>query len=290
MKASASLLAKVIRLAKGEALGAGALKGEVFARMIEEGVLRPLTNGSRVRYRAVHSQVLRGFMEANLGIDNLEEAYEVLSQNDASRSQLVRSTGDSKYRASRSFTGFLVTSFSPVEASLAGKRIVIDPPPGSFLFIADYQHFAVDPDVVIVGVENAENFRCVSSQKYLFEGLGSVLFVSRYPQQQSKDLLRWLMGIPNRYVHFGDLDLAGINIYQTEFYARLGERASFLLPPDFRQRLSRGSRERYDVQLPRFGNLHLLDARLQPLVDAIHELHRGYDQEGFILPHDPTPR
>jgi len=35
------------------------------------------------------------------------------------------------------------------------------------------------------------------------------LFVSRYPQTQSKDLLNWLQSIPNPYLHFGDFDLTG---------------------------------------------------------------------------------
>jgi hypothetical protein len=28
--------------------------------------------------------------------------------------------------------------------------------------------------------------------------------------------------------------------------------------------------------------MRVLDVRVQPLVDLIHECHRGYDQEGYI--------
>ena len=61
----------------------------------------------------------------------------------------------------------------------------------------------------------------------------NVLFVSRYPQ--SADLREWLIKIPNRYIHFGDFDLAGICIYQSEFYKFLGDRAGFLIPEDIRR-------------------------------------------------------
>lgn len=65
-----------------------------------------------------------------------------------------------------------------------------------------------------------------------------VLFVSRYPQ--SKDLCAWLKMIPNRYIHFGDFDLAGVSIFLSEFYSELGERAEFYIPADVEQRLQMG--------------------------------------------------
>ena len=91
------------------------------------------------------------------------------------------------------------------------------------------------------------------------------IFVSRYPQNAS--LYRWLEDIPNRYIHFGDFDLAGINIYQTEFYNRLGKRASMLVPSDIDQRLK---------------SIKIIDSRVQPLYDLIMKYHRCYEQEGYI--------
>ncbi|MCR5659112.1 MAG: hypothetical protein K6G25_07280, partial [Bacteroidales bacterium] len=101
--------------------------------------------------------------------------------------------------------------------------------------------------------------------------------------EQSKDLLKWLQSIPNQYIHFGDLDLAGIAIYENEYYCHLGERASFFVPLDFEQRISEGSLKRYNVQYNRFGNLDIKDLRLQNLLSCIHHYHKGYDQEGFLL-------
>ena len=51
---------------------------------------------------------------------------------------------------------------------------------------------------------------------------------------------------------------------------------------DARERLLKGSTARYDDQYQHFRNMQITDARVQPLVDLIHECHRGYDQEGFI--------
>ena len=135
-----------------------------------------------------------------------------------------------------------------------------------------------------MGIENMENFRRIRQQKKLFESvLGNMplLFVSRYPQ--STDLRNWLMGIPNRYVHFGDFDLAGIHIFLTEFQKYLGDRASFLIPSDIEQRLTQGSATRYNIQYNKFHTLRCTDTILQSLIELIMNYHKCYDQEGYII-------
>ena len=151
------------------------------------------------------------------------------------------------------------------------------------MFIADWRQFTVPDDVVVVGIENMENFRLIRLQRLLFESvLGDVplLFVSRYPQ--SVDLRSWLQDIPNRYVHFGDFDLAGVNIYLTEFKRYLEDRASLFVPPDIEERLRNGTQKRYDDQYQRFRDLRSEDSEVQALIDLINKYHRGYDQEGYI--------
>ncbi len=142
---------------------------------------------------------------------------------------------------------------------MQSKPFTIAPPEGSFVFIADYENFEIPQNVIVVGIENMENFRYIRRQKKLFQDYlikcfgdsnythASLLFVSSYPQ--SSDLVKWLQNSKNLYIHFGDLDLAGIHIYLTEFFAKIDDRASFLIPPDAENRISNGSRERYDHQL-----------------------------------------
>lgn len=89
--------------------------------------------------------------------------------------------------------------------------------------------------------------------------------------------------IPNRYIHFGDLDLAGVQIYLREYYDVLGDRAEFLIPSDFDKRIKTGNPERYDVQYQQCKNMRITDPRVKQLVESIHSHHRGYDQEGLII-------
>lgn len=125
----------------------------------------------------------------------------------------------------------------------------------------------------------------IRQQRRLFESMlrdNPLLFVSRYPQ--STDLRKWLMNIPNHYVHFGDFDLAGISIFLSEFHSYLGsERSSFFIPKDIEHRLKSGSMRRYNEQFQRFNHIKSDNQELQELIRLIHFYKRGYDQEGYIV-------
>lgn len=283
MKKTAALIEKLIRLAGGEPLPASSLKGDWFEQMQSDGILLTVTHGSRKSLRVSDVSVFRQYLASQFDIRDLEQTLSLFSDEDANRAALVAATGDSKFLMRRAFQGFLMNSYQPIPALLGGHEITIHPTEGSFMFIADYEHFVIPQDVVVVGIENAENFRYVASQQYLFQRYGSVLFVARYPQEQHKDLIRWLQSIPNHYVHFGDLDLAGIAIYEHEYYRHLGARASFFIPADYEQRIADGSTERYNAQLAQYGRMAVADKRVQPLLDCIHQYHKGYDQEGYIV-------
>ncbi len=286
MKITAALTEKLLRLAKGESLPASALTGEWFRKMLADGVLVISAKGSRKSMRAIDGQSFRQYLASRFDIRDLEAYHELTVDRTASRAEQVKISGDSKVRQHRTFLGFMVNSYEPIPVSLAGKQFMLLPEDGTFVFIYDFRTFTVPEDVIVVGVENAENFRYVRQQKWLFDSYfpeGSrLLFVSRYPQEQSHDLMEWLCGIPNRYVHFGDLDLAGIHIYVTEYFRHLGQRASFLISADYEERIAAGSWERYECQYARFGKMEITDPRLSPLAACIHRHHRGYDQEGYI--------
>ena len=149
------------------------------------------------------------------------------------------------------------------------------------LFVADWSHFEIPKEVLVVGIENMENFRRIHEQRYLFPINRPILFVSRYPQ--STDLRNWLQNISNDYLHFGDFDLAGMRIFETEFHKFLGNRASFFIPANIETRISNGSTERYNTQYAKFKSYIPKDTRLLPLYNMINHYHRCYDQEGYII-------
>ena len=361
-------------LSRGEWVSARRIPAELLRELKDKQLLTARQHGSRIAYRAADPQ-------------EIGRLYSLVDPSTLStRAQLVEAFGDSKIRAIRSCPGFPVNVYRPLSVELgpadeSGRRprILLGPVEGAFTFISDWQNFRIPADVLVVGVENMENFRKVSRQKHLFEGYGKgssgrgfeagevagevalretqtgfgvgfgsggdgcdegfggggdgcdegfgvgfggggdgcdegfgvgfggggdgcdgrgapILFVSRYPQ--SGDLVAWLKSIPNRYLHFGDFDLAGISIFLTEFRIPIdgtpdsGGRTEFFIPDGIEELLEKGSPERYQDQVERFQTLleRLLslaphDTQLRHLVSLIHSHRRGYDQEGLLPPH-----
>jgi len=285
----ASLIQAFSALRAGETVPYSRFPADVAEELLLEGGVRSIVHGSRKSLKLVSRAAYDVYLRSKgLQPEKLDETVETL-RNPSSRSEQVRLTGDSKAVALRSCPGFPVNVISPLSVRLGERKLLLCPCPGSFLYISDFHHFRIPSDAIVVGVENMENFRLPERQMAVWEqireqfgegGVPPLLLVSRYPQ--SKDLVNWLQEIPNQYVHFGDFDLAGIHIFLTEFYRHLGERAAFFVPDDIETCLARGSRERYDTQFARFGQMDIADPRLEPLVQLIHRFQMGYDQEGYI--------
>jgi hypothetical protein len=265
----------------GESIAASTLRKDFTETLMAEGLLTVQTHGSRRAFRAIDAKALKKYLQARY--EELRTFGDDMSTYYETRSEQAFETGNSKLVKIRSCPGFPVNSYDPIVCTLCGDDFVVNPPEGSFVFIDDWRHFAIPDDIVVVGIENMENFRMIRKQRSLFESvLGDkpLLFVSRYPQ--SSDLCNWLLSIQNKYVHFGDFDLAGINIFLTEFYKNLGVRSSFLIPSDIELRLSKGSSTRYNEQYGKYHTLSCDIPNLQSLIDIINKYHRGYDQEGYI--------
>lgn len=253
----------------------------------QEGLVLARVNGSHCKYfvSGAMREACRMFIAQQFGLRCSLEEWIAASEKPAARAELVELTGDSKSRSVRTFRGFLVNSYTAIDATLKGNSFPVDPIVGSAIFVNDTDGFEVPSDVVVVGMENAENFMQIRRQKNLFDDLlpgCRLLFVCRYPQNTAADLRAWLLRISNPYIHFGDFDLAGIHIYLSEFYAYLGERSSFLIPKDIEERLRGGNSALYDQQYAKFRDIKVTDVRLQPLVDMIHRYRKGYEQEGYI--------
>lgn len=278
-----AISASIQALLAGELVAGSRLNSKLLDELLAEGLLLVVSRGSRKSYRARDAEALKRFL-----IDK-DESFRIIEANASdSRATMAAETGNSKLVMVRSCPGFPVNSYEPIECFLDENPFVVNPQEGSFLFVSDWENFTIPEDVVVIGIENMENFRMIRRQRTLFDRYlhnhalsDKVLFVSRYPQ--STDLRKWLCTISNHYLHFGDFDLAGINIFLYEFQQYLGkERSSYLIPDDIECRLKSGSRKRYDEQYYRFKDIKSDVCELQQLIDLIHHERKAYDQEGYI--------
>ena len=290
----ASLIQAFALLREGETVAFSRFPSDVVDELLLEGGVSSIVRGSRKSLKVVSRAAFDVYLRSKgLQPDKLQETVTVLSGADSRASQ-VQLLGDSKAVAVRSCPGFPVNVIGPLSVRLGERKLLLCPCPGSFLYISDFLQFRIPSNALVVGVENMENFRLPERQTAVWEeireqfggdGVPPLLLVSRYPQ--SRDLVTWLQGIPNFYVHFGDFDLAGVHIFLNEFYRYLGpSRSAFYVPSDLSDleaRLSSsGSRERYQDQFKRYGRMPVPDPRLEPLIALLHRHQKGYDQEGYV--------
>lgn len=278
---------KLILLQKGEKIPSSKFQHSVIDTMLSNGILEQQIQGRSKKLIFLRSpERLDDYLLNHFGINNLHDYCSLSKMFETKRSDLVVVSSDSKLRKTRTFKGFLVNSYFPILATLNNEPISIYPTNGSFQFVYDFEYFTIPSDITIVGIENPENFRYIDKQRYLFEEL-KPLFVSRYPQNQNKDLLKWLQSIPNSYLHFGDFDLAGIGIYLNEYKKTLAEKATFFVPDNIEKLLSEyGSIDRYHNQTENFKLESNDECKLKLLFKLIHKYKKGLDQELYIKAED----
>ena len=273
-----SIAEKLTGLQNGEKIPFSKLKHSVIESMIDNGILKKQIQGrSKTLIYLSNKNSLSNYLKNHFGIDNLENYIVAFNKEDLSRGEAIEVSSNSKLKSIRTFKGFLVNCFEPVECVLNNKQITIEPQEGTFTFIYDYDSFTPSSDITIVGIENPENFRHIEKQRKLFNDI-KPLFVSRYPQ--TKDLVKWLQTIPNNYLHFGDFDFAGLNIYFNEYKKHLHDKAAFFLPPDIEQLISTiGNRDNYNKQSIQFDKTKVIEENILTLIRLIEKYKKGLEQE-----------
>lgn len=268
---------KLLLLQNGEKIPFSKMKHTSIDTMLDNGILKKQILGrSKALIYVNNRNSLNAYLQNHFGIEDLE-TYIIFAKEGTSRAEAIKISSNSKLKSIRTFKGFLVNSYEPVEGVLNNERIIIEPKEGAFTFIYDYESFIPSADTTIVGIENPENFRHIQKQQKLFKNIRP-LFVSRYPQ--NKDLIRWLSVIPNDYIHFGDFDFAGLNIYWNEYKKSLLKRAVFLLPDGIEELICKyGNRETYNNQILQINTKVIDEKNVLALIEMIEKYKKGLEQE-----------
>jgi hypothetical protein len=283
MKIPVAIVENLILLQNGEKIPASKMKHSIVNEMLDSGILKKQIQGrSKALIYLSNKQSLHAFLQNHYGISDLEKYITTLKSNELTRAAAITASSDSKLKKVRTFKGFLVNCYEPIRAKINEKEMMINPIEGTFQFIYDFENFTVPQEITVVGIENPENFRQIDRQKYLFENINP-LFVCRYPQNRSKDLLKWLQSIPNQYLHFGDFDFAGIGIYLNEYKKYLADKANFFVPGNIEQLFKKyGNRRLYNKQKINFDTKIITEEVLKELITLIHKYKKGLEQEILI--------
>ena len=281
MKLTLKIAKVLVQLINGESIPNHSAKSRLIDDLVSENIIT--RKGKHKKSLELINKVdLHTYLANQLQINNLNKYILALENENSTRAELVKITTDSKKSKERAFKGFLMNSYSPIKAELNNETIIINPIKGSFVFIYDYESFIIPKEITVIGVENAKNFSQIQEQKYLFKNINP-LFVSRYPQNQNKDFIKWMNSIPNKYLHFGDFDIAGIGIYLNEYKKHLIAKATFFIPENIKSDLrNNGNRERFDNQKINFKISDIKEPKILELIEIIQLEKKGLDQEYYI--------
>lgn len=281
MKLPIHLAQKLVQLTDGETLPSSTANHSIIEELVAEGIIERTGRIQKI-IQLVNRDALFQYLQNKYGINNLEKYIEVTQKENVQRSELIEVSSNSKLKIIRTFKGFLINGYIPIKVMLNGNETMFNFTEGIFQFLYDYDNFIPEKNITIVGIENTENFRWITKQKHLFTDI-KPLFVSRYPQNQSKDLIKWLQSIPNNYLHFGDFDFSGIGIYLNEFKKHLGEKAQFFIPINIEELIiSYGNKNLYNQQKLNFSKKIYIEENILRLIEIINRNKKGLEQEIFI--------
>jgi len=280
MKLSLKIAKVLVQLINGESIPNSLAKSSLIDALVAENIIHRKGKHKK-SLELINEKGLHTYLANQLQIKDIYGYISLKENPNATRAESTKITTDSKISSERVFKGFLVNSYTSITAELNNKQIIINPQKGSFIFIYDYESFKIPKEVTVVGVENTKIFSQINKQKYLFNKVNP-LFISRYPQNQSKDFIKWMKSIPNHYMHFGDFDIAGIGIYINEYKKHLSEKASLFIPKNIKIDLKKGNRERYDKQRINFKIDDIQEPKVLDLIELIKKEKKGLDQEYYI--------
>lgn len=279
-KPSRSFVRQLLRLLDGETLNASAFGNRrLLDKMIEDRVLvRTVTGRGRSKISCPNPESLENHLRLQFGITDLEAYFNLLGQDVRDGEESLKAARSTKTLRTASLQGFFIKAFG-TGISIGGSRLGLLPA-GAEYFLSDFSALEIQPEAMVVGVENPECFQKAARLLHLFPD-GPLVFVLRF---YSNALLSWLESVGNPYLHFGDFDPAGIGIYCNEYLKRLGEgRCRFFVPENVETLIAGGQSELFDRQQsgwPPQGGIEQPD--LLRLIDLINRYGKGVEQECLL--------
>lgn len=273
----------LIELCEGRAVARVRFKKNNLIQVMEDsGLVVVSKDGKSYLYTAINIKKMEAFVKRILNVEDPAAYLEILEKKaaggDLTRSDVSKATNDSKRLGEEVMKGFKVNVIEAQDVVYGGEKIILQAARGMCIEIQDWKKLSLPDDVTVVGVENYETFMYIKDYAHLFDAGGRMIFIFRdtlTPGAYGR-VREFLLEVPNRYVHFGDLDLGGVCIYLNEFRKVLGDRASMLVPEGYEELLRHGDQKLYQHELRPDVSL---DERVAPLVDMIIRCKTGVEQE-----------
>ncbi|HIP11076.1 MAG TPA: hypothetical protein EYG73_00020 [Arcobacter sp.] len=230
------------------------------------------------------TKALIGVLKSNgYEVDSIQDIDFFIKQGKKpiSRDEIADNYTDTKRVESKSFNGLMVSTFDKLEVKYNDKMQYLYPIEGTGLFLHYTSKLELDDDIIVVGVENPQVVWYINRYRHLFNQDKKYLFLS-ISEYKTNYQYKWLENINNEYIHFGDFDLAGINIYLNTIVPKLknSKAYSFLIPANIYTIIKDKKYKKDYLNQIRYLNIESKDDhKLQYLISFIKENKLTLEQE-----------
>jgi len=212
-------------------------------------------------------------------VAEIDTYIEEMFNNKPSRDRVQKWHNSSKVKNSKSLKGLYVSALSEIDIKIDDETVSIIPNNGLGYFLFYTQSIELFNDTIIVGVENYQVIWFAKKYKQFFDNK-KMLFVVINPY-----MLEWIEYLNNEYIHFGDYDLAGINIYLNKIIPRLkkSKKYSMFIPENINYLIQEhGDCELYEKQ-KQYEDLITNDEQINNLIEIVRDNKKSIEQEGIYL-------
>ena len=160
MKLPIGIAQKVKQMLDGEEVQSSKLKQSIALKMVEDGAIqyRKISKSKRM-YFIKNTENLNNYLRTEFGINNLNQYIEQINNPNLTRSEAIEISSNSKVRNIRTFKGFLVNCYQPVNATINNIPTLINPIEGTFTFIYDFETFIIPKNIITHLMASMPNFQ-----------------------------------------------------------------------------------------------------------------------------------
>lgn len=203
------------------------------------------------------------------------------NENPKSRDEIADNYSHTKRVESKSFNGLMINVLDKLEVTSNDKKQYFYAMEGMGLFIHYTSKLQLDDNVIVVGVENPQVVWYINKYKHLFNKEKKYLFlcISEYKTIYQ---YKWLESFVGDYLHFGDFDLAGINIYLNTIVPKLKncKSHSYLIPDDIYEKIKKRNYQKDYSKQTRYLKIESkFEPKLQELISFIKDTKSTFEQE-----------
>ena len=203
---------------------------------------------------------------------------EEMIEKTPSRDTIQKWHNSTKTKKSESLKGLYISSLNNLNIKINDETVTIVPTNGIGYFCFYTQKLTLSEDTIVVGVENYQVIWFARKYKDFFIDK-NILFVVI-----NKYMREWISTIKNEYIHFGDYDLAGINVYLNDIKPRLKKsKKYYMFIPDNIEYLIKkyGDFDIFNKQI-KYQNITVTDDKINNLKNIIKKYKKGLEQEGLF--------